>query len=303
VSRLDMTQPFFSSRKWIKLWINEWRDGTLRWQASDAQRAFWVDLLTLAGRSRYPGIVCAGRDAEDQDFVGYPVQFLSPNSSIKTEQEVREVLELFKSRDMLTYTTGVAANGETLFAITINSWKQYQSDYESNRKYQQKYRAKKREASSEATKGLTSQLGARKSLEVEVEKEREGEKETSNTVRDTFADFWAAYPKKVGKAPARKAWLRIVGANAHAAEIIAGIERWKLNSQWDDARYIPNPATFLNERRWEDEVPKDGTNRTGESKSQQRQSASIKAITRVLGNAEELAGSNRGALPPARGRD
>ena len=142
-----MTQPFFSRRKWIKLWINEWRDGTLRWQATDSQRAFWIDLLTLAGRSRYPGVVCAGKDGpKEENIVGYPVHFLSPNSSIKTEEEAREILDLFSSREMVSYTTSESANGQTLFAVTILNWKQYQSDYDANRKYQQKYRAKKREA-------------------------------------------------------------------------------------------------------------------------------------------------------------
>lgn len=181
-----MAQPFFSSRKWIKLWINEWRDGTLRWQATDAQRAFWVDLLTLAGRSRYPGIVCAGRDGpNEENIVGYPIQFLSPNSSIKTEEEAKEILDLFASRKMLSYTVSKSANGDKLFAVTISNWKQYQSDYEANRKYQQTYRAKKRKASSSSPNRLTSQLGARKSLEVELEVEKEGEEEVRRAPRAT----------------------------------------------------------------------------------------------------------------------
>lgn len=48
----------------IKLWVNEWLDGTTRFQMSGAQRAFWIDLLAMAGRSRFPGIICAGMDGE-----------------------------------------------------------------------------------------------------------------------------------------------------------------------------------------------------------------------------------------------
>jgi hypothetical protein len=61
----------FGKRSWVKLWTNEWLDGTTRYQMSDAQRAFWIDLLAMAGRSRFPGIICAGRDGEH--FVGYPL--------------------------------------------------------------------------------------------------------------------------------------------------------------------------------------------------------------------------------------
>src|SRR5271157_5568929 len=110
-----MTQPFFSSRKWIKVWINEWRDGTLRWQASDFQRAFWIDLLALAGRSRYPGIVCAGMD--NDTIVGYPAAFLAPNSGI-TSENIGPTLEMFKAKNMVTYTTSQSPQGETLYAIT-----------------------------------------------------------------------------------------------------------------------------------------------------------------------------------------
>src|SRR5437762_7280059 len=107
----DMSQPFFSSRKWIKVWINEWREGTLRWQATDFQRAFWIDLLALAGRSRYPGIVCAGKDAEN--IIGYPAAFLAPNSEI-TPQNIEETLKLFESKGMLTYSTSYSVQGDAL---------------------------------------------------------------------------------------------------------------------------------------------------------------------------------------------
>ena len=63
--------PGQGKRSWVKLWTNEWLDGTTRYQMSDAQRAFWIDLLAMAGRSRFPGIVCAGRDGKY--FVGYPL--------------------------------------------------------------------------------------------------------------------------------------------------------------------------------------------------------------------------------------
>jgi hypothetical protein len=43
----------FGKRSWVKLWTNEWLDGTTRYQMSDAQRALWVDLLAMAGRSRF----------------------------------------------------------------------------------------------------------------------------------------------------------------------------------------------------------------------------------------------------------
>ena len=70
-----------------------------------------------------------------------------------------------------------------------------------------------------------------------------------------FAAFWEAYPSKVGKRAAdgafTKALHRIGGPNP-AAVIMAGIDRAKLSRKWREG-IIPNPATWLNQDRWEDE--------------------------------------------------
>jgi hypothetical protein len=40
-------------------------------------------------------------------------------------------------------------------------------------------------------------------------------------------------------------------------QIIASVRKWKASDQWnkENGQYIPYPATWLNKRRWEDEVP------------------------------------------------
>lgn len=72
---------------------------------------------------------------------------------------------------------------------------------------------------------------------------------------DGFATFWQSYPKKVGKGAAEKAWAK-AKVNGHAGEVLQSLEAQKRSDQWtrDDGRYIPNPATWLNQRRWEDQL-------------------------------------------------
>ncbi len=70
-----------------------------------------------------------------------------------------------------------------------------------------------------------------------------------------FDEFWAAYPKHVAKQPARRAFERLKPDRALLDKMLAAL-RWQTKSeQWtkDGARYVPNPATWLNARRWEDE--------------------------------------------------
>lgn len=70
--------------------------------------------------------------------------------------------------------------------------------------------------------------------------------------RGAFDAFWQAYPKKVGKLAAKKAFDK---ANVPVETLLDALERQKCGEQWqkDNGQYIPNPATWLNQGRWEDE--------------------------------------------------
>jgi hypothetical protein len=72
-----------------------------------------------------------------------------------------------------------------------------------------------------------------------------------------FDEFWNSYPKKVGKQDAVKAWKKIKPDAVLMGKIISGLNAWKDSDQWnkEDGQYIPYPATWLNKRKWEDEVP------------------------------------------------
>ena len=68
-----------------------------------------------------------------------------------------------------------------------------------------------------------------------------------------FERFWNSYPRKVGKQAARRAFEQ---AEIPVDRLLAALERQRGAPQWqrDNGRYIPNPATWLNEGRWEDET-------------------------------------------------
>lgn len=70
---------------------------------------------------------------------------------------------------------------------------------------------------------------------------------------DEFECFWAVYPKKTGKGDAFKVWKK----NGHPSieRIVEVITAAKSSRKWleDDGRFIPNPATWLNQKRWDDE--------------------------------------------------
>ena len=78
-------------------------------------------------------------------------------------------------------------------------------------------------------------------------------------VHPMFDAFWQAYPKKVGKADALKAFAKLKPDNELMQTILAAIAQWSKTDQWskDNRQYVPMPATYIRGRRWEDELPKD----------------------------------------------
>lgn len=70
-----------------------------------------------------------------------------------------------------------------------------------------------------------------------------------------FEEFWHAYPKKVGKAAALKVWNRLKPVNGQRERILSAVDQQAATDQWtrEHGRFIPNPATWLNQGRWDDE--------------------------------------------------
>lgn len=73
---------------------------------------------------------------------------------------------------------------------------------------------------------------------------------------DEFNAFYTAYPKKVAKQAAAKAWNKLDPTPEQQAQILSAIVQQKASDQWrkDGGKFIPNPASWLNGRRWEDDV-------------------------------------------------
>ena len=71
---------------------------------------------------------------------------------------------------------------------------------------------------------------------------------------ERFGRFWEAYPKKVGKGAARNSFIKLKPSEALTEKMLGAIAKAKQTAQWQKERgqYIPNPATWLNQSRWED---------------------------------------------------
>lgn len=67
-----------------------------------------------------------------------------------------------------------------------------------------------------------------------------------------FDDFWRVYPRKTAKEAARKAWALAIKRGASPESMTAAATRYA-GQPPDDPKFIPHPATWLNQGRYDDE--------------------------------------------------
>lgn len=94
------------------------------------------------------------------------------------------------------------------------------------------------------------------SADTQTPLKRISRRESVEDIPQGFEDFWKEYPKKIKKEQARKAWNKLRPAPDLRNAILAAVRKQKLSSDWtkDSGKYIPHAITWLNGRRWEDEV-------------------------------------------------
>jgi hypothetical protein len=158
-------KPTHGRRAWFKVFVNDWLEGTTRYQMSDAQRAFWIDLLAMAGRSRFGGIVCSGKDGEQ--LIGYPL--LKFQGLLAETIDVEATFALFERTEKITMQVS-SEGSRKLYVIFITNWARYQSEYARTKQY------RKATATTDATDLL--QTCYAKGNKTEVEGEVEGEVES-----------------------------------------------------------------------------------------------------------------------------
>ncbi len=100
---------------------------------------------------------------------------------------------------------------------------------------------------------LLQRNGNHKDTDTDTDKNKNN---TPPMVDDLFPKFWKMYPNKKGKAAAEKAWKKLKVTADLFGQIAEGLAAQVVCEAWvkDGGQFIPHPATWLNGKRWEDEV-------------------------------------------------
>lgn len=87
-------------------------------------------------------------------------------------------------------------------------------------------------------------------------KVKESKVKKSKALIESFDLFWSSYPKKIAKKKCLSYW-RNHNLVEKINEILSALEKYKKTQKWQETQFIPYPYTWLNQERWEDEIPKD----------------------------------------------
>ncbi len=92
---------------------------------------------------------------------------------------------------------------------------------------------------------------------VYISKDKENNKNSKSNDSIDFDLFWDDFKPRVNKAEAKKAWKKLNASDRQAA--LDGVKRYAQTGKYKECmrtkiwQYMPHAATWLNQRRWEDE--------------------------------------------------
>jgi hypothetical protein len=242
------------SHRWMKFWPQDWQSDPGLRSCSLAARGLWIECIALMHRAepyghlmvngivptskRLAGIVGASeRDVArlllELDEAG--VFSVNENGVIFSRRMVRDGNASQEGRDAVAKRWGKKGGGEE-----PNGGGDDTGNTPPNRGPNTPPNSLEAESETERDTSLRSVSPARAARSTPSEPKG-------------FNEFWAAYPAKVGKVAARKAFPRAVQvAGGNPDEIVFGLKA-RLHLFPSDPQFIPNPATWLNQGRWEDD--------------------------------------------------
>lgn len=170
-------------------------------------------------------------------------------------KEAIGVLSRLQSLQIVTLSSNTLGNTD----VTLRNYSIRQEQNSSNAEKQRKYRERlKQRLEIHSNVTVTDSNGGGNVLH-RIEENRIDKKIDNIThiiakADDEFDSFWKEYPKKIGKGAAKKSWEK--SKKPPILEILQAISIQKNSSQWrkDSGQFIPNPATWLNQQRWDDEI-------------------------------------------------
>lgn len=242
------------ANQWLRLWHDMPTDPKWRTIARHAKQpihlvqAVYLHLLVDASRNVTRGHV----DVTVEDLA---------SALDCDESQVQAVIDAMQGR---------VIDGEALSGWDKRQPKREDSgDAESGAKSSAQRKREQREREKQSPESLpkTQCHDASRNVTLDKDKDKEdpltpeaGGDGVESKAEPLFDEFWKAYPKRIGKDAARKKFEQRKFKRCDLPKLLAAIAQQSQSEQWrkDGGQYIPNPATWLNQGRFDDEPSESG---------------------------------------------
>lgn len=134
------------SMRYIKLWVAESLEGTIRFDFEPEERGVWYDLLLLAGRMRQKGLIAAGPGQP------YPRRWIAGVLNVPEDLLDCTILKCIE-------TGRISENSNGLLIV---NWVKYQPEYDRQKPYREAKRDREKRLEAEGKCTLCGEEGHNK---------------------------------------------------------------------------------------------------------------------------------------------
>lgn len=230
--------------KWFKFYGQDWMTDIKVMSMRPEDRLCFIILLSLASAADENGVV---RNCDEETLIRLTHLPDDPTHDFNPTERARGCLERYKALRCVT----IDRNGD----VTVLNFSRRQETNLDGAERQKKYRERLKTKAKSRNK---SDAPLRNDSNARLDKNRieENRVDTPNVSDDFFNSFWSRYPRKTAKGEALKAWSKISVTPMIMDEISDSLEAHIKSSQWtrDNGDYVPHASTWLNQKRWQDEV-------------------------------------------------
>jgi hypothetical protein len=251
-------------RQWFKFYGQDWlTDGKIV-NLSIEDRLCFITLLCLASSSEEQGVI---KGYSEDSIISLTHLYDNPYDDNNEVSRSKGFINRLVEMEMIEVTnSNENSNGQRYAKIEVCNFLKRQGSVLTSAERQARFREKQKLLEKTIdNKGIVTHSNAivtHSNAIVTQEKRREEKRRVLNTCvyDNSFEEFWTEYPLKMAKTKAFESWKRL--STAEKDKCVVQIKLQVSNNHFkgnDGQDYIPHPATWLNQKRWEDEIKKNNT--------------------------------------------
>lgn len=237
---------------WGKWYWGDWRkDARLR-RCSYAARGLWADMLSLMGGEceRYGALIMDGQPLGIDDLESMLGGSAREIEKMLRELETKRVFNRVGDTDIPKDVAEII--GDTLPRGTIISRRMIRDKAKADQDRENGKGGGNPKLRGEDNRDGNGRVNPPdKAQKLEARSHIPDQESLLPDLATDFAAWYQAYPLKKARSSAEKAY-RTARKSADAQTLLAGATRYAEQRKGQDAKYTAHPATWLNQKRWED---------------------------------------------------